>query len=78
MYNHRDKLISLRISSELHEKFQKLVKKHTDINYYAGKNHHRYHGKTLKTHRDYDYAGKYSLADLLEEAIEIVLQKNSE
>jgi hypothetical protein len=75
MYYHRDKLISVRISSKLYDKFQKLTKEKTEIHSYAGKNHHRYYGKTL---RDSTYTDKYSIADVLEEALELVLEKNYE
>lgn len=78
MYYQRDKLISLRISSKLYNKFMKLTKENTTISRYAGKNHHRYYGKTLKDHDRYTHVDKYSLADVLEEAIEILLEKNND
>ena len=76
MYYSRDKLISLRISSNLYEKFQKLVKENTEIHSYAGKNHHRYYGKTLKKDDRCTCTDKYSLADVLEEALELLFEKN--
>ena len=76
MYYQRDKLISIRISSKLLDKFKKLTEEKTEIHHYAGKNHHRYYGKTLKEHKYYTHVDKYSLADVLEEAIEILLEKN--
>lgn len=76
MYYQRDKLISVRISSKLLEKFKKLTDEKTEISHYANKNHHRYYGKTLKDRSYYTHIDKYSLADLLEEAIEILLEKN--
>ena len=78
MYYQRDKLISLRISSKLLEKFKELTEEKTTIHNYAGKNHHRYHGKTLRDHDKFVHVDKYSLADLLEEAIEILLEKNKD
>ena len=78
MYYQRDKLISLRISSKLLKKFKELTEEKTTIHSYAGKNHHRYHGKTLQDHGKFVYVDKYSLADLLEEAIEILLEKNKD
>lgn len=77
MYYQRDKLVSLRISSKLLEKFQQLTKEKTTIINYAGKNHHRYYGKTLKDLSPYTIVDKYSLADVLEEALEILLEKNN-
>ena len=77
MYYQRDKLISLRISSKLLEKFKKLTDEKTEITHYANKNHHRYYGKTLKDRTYHTYVDKYSLADLLEEAIQILLEKNN-
>lgn len=77
MYYQRDKLISVRISSKLLEKFKKLTDEKTEIHTYGGKNHHRYYGKTLKERSTYTHVDKYSLADLLEEAIEILLEKNN-
>ena len=74
----RDKLISIRISSKLLNKFKKLTEEKTTISHYAGKNHHHYHGKTLKDLSPYTYVDKYSLADVLEEALEMLLEKNGE
>ena len=76
MYYQRDKLISIRISSKLLEKFKKLTDEKTDVTSYAGRNHYHYRGKPLKESKYYSYYDKYSLADLLEEAIEILLEKN--
>ena len=78
MYYQRDKLISVRISSKLLDKFKKLTEEKTTITYYAGKNHHRYHGKTLRDSSLYTYVNKYSLADVLEEALEMLLEKNGD
>ena len=78
MYYQRDKLVSVRISSKLLEEFKKLTKEKTTIHTYAGKNHHRYHGKTLKNKSSYTFVDKYSLADVLEEALEILLEKNDD
>ena len=78
MYYQRDKLISLRISSKLLDKFKKLTKEKTEIHTYAGKNHHRYYGETLKGKDRYTLVDKYSLADVLEEALEILLEKNGD
>ena len=75
MYYQRDKLISIRISSKLLNKFKKLTEEKTNISHYAGKNHHHYHGKTLKELSPYTYVDKYSLADVLEEALEMLLEK---
>lgn len=76
MYYKRDKLISVRISSDLLDKFNKLTEEKTTVTYYASKNHYRYHGKTLKNLSPYTVVDKYSLADVLEEALEILLEKN--
>ena len=78
MYYQRDKLISVRISSKLLNKFKKLTEEKTTIHSYAGKNHHRYHGETLKGRDQYTIVDKYSLADVLEEALEILLEKNGD
>ena len=78
MYYQRDKLISIRISSKLLNKFKKLTEEKTTISSYAGKNHHNYRGKTLKDSSPYTWVDKYSLADVLEEALEILLEKNGE
>ena len=77
MYYQRDKLISVRISSKLLKKFNELVKEKTEIHSYAGKNHHRYYGETLKGRDRHTLVDKYSLGDVLEEAIEILLEKNN-
>lgn len=77
MYYQRDKLISVRISSKLLEKFKKLTDEKTEVTNYGNKNHYYYHGKTLKENNYYSYVEKYSLADLLEEAIEILIEKNN-
>ena len=76
MYYQRDKLISVRISSKLLEKFKQLTKEKTSISTYGGRNHHHYYGKTLKEHSYYTQVDKYSLADVLEEALELLLEKN--
>ena len=78
MYYQRDKLISVRISSKLLEKFKKLTDEKTEVSNYANRNHYHYRGKTLKDSKYYHYVDKYSLADLLEEAIEILLEKNGQ
>ena len=78
MYYQRDKLISVRISSKLLEKFKKLTDEKTEVSNYANRNRYHYRGKTLKESKYYNYVDKYSLADLLEEAIEILLEKNGQ
>ena len=78
MYYQRDKLISVRVSSRLLDKFKKLTEEKTDKHSYAGRNHYRYYGKTLKDLSPYTSIDKYSVADVLEEALEIVLEKNGD
>ena len=78
MYYQRDKLISVRVSSKLYEKFLKLTKEKTTTYNYGNKNHHNYHGKTLKDRSYHTSIDKYSIADVLEEAIEILLEKNAD
>lgn len=76
MYYQRDKLISIRVSSKLLNKFKKLTEEKHTVTNYAGRNHYNYHGKTLKGRDNHTWIDKYSIADVLEEAIEIVLEKN--
>ena len=76
MYHQRDKIISVRISQELLAKFNDLTNKKTEVHSYAGRKHYNYYGKTLKDRAYRTHIDKYSIADLLEEAIEIVLEKN--
>ena len=70
--------LNLKLNNKLLNKFKKLTEEKTTISSYAGKNHHHYHGKTLKDLSPYTYLGKYSLADVLEEALEMLLEKNGE
>ena len=76
MYHQRDKLISVRVSSKLLDKFKKLQEEKHTVRNYAGRNHYHYRGQTLKEQNVYSWIDKYSVADILEEALEIVLEKN--
>ena len=76
MYRKRDKIISIRVSSRLLKEFNEMTSKKTEIYSYAGRNHYNFHGKTLKDRHYRNHIDKYSIADLLEEAIEIVIEKN--
>ena len=75
MYHQRDKLISVRVSSKLLDKFKKLQEEKHTVSNYAGRNHYQYYGQTLKERSVYSWMDKYSVADVLEEALEIVLEK---
>ena len=77
-YGQRDKLISVRVSSKLLDKFKKLTEEKTKKYEYAGRNSYRYYGKTLKNLSQYTSVDKYSVADVLEEALEMVLEKNDD
>lgn len=76
MYYQRNKLISVRVSSKLLDKFKKLQEEKHTVSNYAGRNHYHYHGQTLKGRDVHLWIDKYSVADVLEEALEIVLEKN--
>lgn len=78
MYYQRDKLISIRVSSKLLDKFKKLTEGKTEIHSYAGRNHYWFYGKTLRERDIFTRVDKYSLADVLEEALKILLEKNGD
>ena len=67
----RDKLISLRVNSQLVKRFESVVKSKTQVTTYAGRNHYTYKGQSA-----YWGGGKYTLADLLEAALEKYIAEN--
>ena len=68
----RDKLISVRVDSRLLSKFDAIVKSKTNVSEYYGRKIIEYEGRST-----YCGGGKYSVADLLEQALEEYIKKNS-
>ena len=65
----RDKIISLRVDSELYNEVQKIINSRTEV--YKGSHHNYYYYKDEKglTH------DKFTIADLLEEAMKQYIKK---
>ena len=67
----RDKLISIRVSSRLLDKFNSIVQTKTQVSTYYGRKVITYEGKMT-----YDGGGKFTVSDLLEEALEEYIKNN--
>lgn len=72
----RDKLISVRVSSSLIDRFNVIVASKTQVEQYAGRNLYSYEGRRPSFFNGKD-GGKYTIADLLEAALEEYIQKNT-
>ena len=68
----RDKLISVRVDSKLLSKFDSIVKSKTQVSTFYGRKIIEYEGRGT-----YSGGGKYSIADLLEHALEEYIKNNS-
>jgi len=68
----RDKNISIRVDSKKLDKFKEIVDKNTSVNNYYS---HKYY--TCKFGKQSWLSNKYSLADLVEEALEQFITDNS-
>ena len=68
----RDKLISVRVDSRLLSKFDAIVKSKTNVSEFYGRKIIEYEGRL-----SFYGGGKYSVADLLEQALEEYIKKNS-
>ena len=69
----RDKLVTIRVSSRLLDKFQAIVASKTQVSTYAGRNFYSYEGR-----REYEVdGGKFTLGDLVENSLEEYIKKNS-
>ena len=67
----RDKIITVRVNSELLEKVNKLIESRTTVQSYNFRNHYRYHSPNEKyKHYSID---KVTTADILEIALEMFL-----
>lgn len=67
----RDKIISVRVNSELLEKVQKIIDSRTYTFELRGKNHYRYKDENGTAYE------KYTIADLLESAMREYIEKFS-
>lgn len=67
----RDKLISIRVNSRLLDEFNAIVKSKTETSTYYGRKIITYEGKMT-----YAGGGKFTLADLLEGALEEYVKSN--
>ena len=67
----RDKIITVRVNSELLEKVNQLIESRTTILYYGLRNHYRYYSPNEKyKHHSID---KVTTADILEIALKMFL-----
>ena len=67
----RDKLISIRVNSRLIDEFNAIVQTKTQVSTYYGRKIITYEGKD-----NYAGGGKFTLADLLEGALEEYVKSN--
>lgn len=67
----RDKIISVRVNSNLLEKVQKIIDSRTHVFELRGVNHYHYKDEDGRTH------DKYTIADLLEAAMREYVEKFS-
>ena len=66
----RDKIITVRVNSKLFDEVQKIIDSHTYGFELRGRNHYRY------TDEKHTYHGKYTIADLLESAMEEYIENS--
>ena len=68
----RDKIITVRVNSELLEKVNKLIESRTTVLSYNFRNHYRYYSPNEEyKHKHFD---KVTPADILEIALKMVLE----
>ena len=67
----RDKLISIRVNSRLLNEFNAIVQSKTQVLTYYNRKFITYEGKAI-----YEGGGKYTVSDLLEEALEEYIKNN--
>ena len=69
----RDKIVTIRVSSRLLDKFNNIVASKTQTTTYAGRIFYEYEGR-----REYQTnGGKFTLADLVENSLEDYIKKNT-
>lgn len=66
----KDKIITVRVNSELFDEVQKIIDSHTYVFEWHGRNHYRYKDEKGISHK------KYTIADLLESAMKEYIENS--